>query len=156
MVVQTRLGFKRIIYPVQQCANSAAPRPSKSCHDREVVHRFPKTGMKSGSRVSTHAPQTKTVLLSDKKKSERSDVCSSRIDSRVRLNALRSVLISWRVAAVWALARSPQANILTRSGMVVSLRHQYKPTRSLKSSANPPFFTTYTFAQTHRARVVNL
>lgn len=40
------------------------------------------------------------------------------IESRVRLNALRSVLISWRVAAaVWALARSTQANILTRSGM---------------------------------------
>lgn len=150
-----RLGFKRIIYPIQQCANSAAPHPSKSSHDREVVYRFPKTGMKFDFCVSTQAQKTKTVLLRNKNHGH-FDLYCSRINSRMYLKGLRSVLLSWRVAAVWALARSSWANILTRSGIVISLRHQYKSTRSLNSSANSPLYTIYTFTWNHWVRIVIL
>lgn len=47
----------------------------------------------------------------------------------------------WWVAAVWALARSPQANILTRCRTAVSLRYIYKPTRL----PNIDFFTSAVF-----------
>lgn len=65
----------------------------------------------------------------------------SRSNDRVRLNALQCTLLSWWVAAVWALARSPQANILTRSRTAVSLRHTYEPTRSPEVD----FFTSAVF-----------
>lgn len=74
-------------------------------------------------------------------------------NDRVRLNALPGALLSRWVAAVWALARSPQANILTRSRTAISLRHIYNPKRSPNTDLNSAVFKRHSLELNQMARI---
>lgn len=85
----------------KQCANSAAPRPLKSCHDWEVVHRFPKTDIKSDFCVVCQASTPKTGLL-----------------SRVRGEKPSMYVSGWQQSACKG---PPQSSAILTSGRCLSL-----------------------------------
>lgn len=134
------IGYKRMIYPSQQCANFRRTAPVGRVTTVKSLTVSRKNAWNTAS-VSRHKSNGIKKMSSVDDKSEQSGLYNSRINSTVRLNALCSMLICWWVPAVWALARSTQANILTRIPTVVSLRHQYKPTRSLNINVKSPVFT---------------